>query len=73
MLCYYGDDVEEYRRWENKIKMDLLKNSSLYGNLELAQDLTKAVNVVLKPKGREATELVIPVISELWYFILEKI
>ena len=23
MLCYYGDDMEEYRRWEDKIKMDL--------------------------------------------------
>ena len=23
MLCYYGDDMEEYRRWEDNIKMDL--------------------------------------------------
>ena len=23
MLCYYGDDVTEYRRWEENIKMDL--------------------------------------------------
>ena len=23
MLCYYGDDMEEYRRWEDYIKMDL--------------------------------------------------
>ena len=26
MLCYYGDDMEEYRRlcrWEDDIKMDL--------------------------------------------------
>jgi hypothetical protein len=23
MLCYYEDDVEEYRRWEENIKMDL--------------------------------------------------
>ena len=21
MLCYYGDDIEEYRRWEGNIKM----------------------------------------------------
>ena len=23
MLCCYGDDMEEYRRWEDNIKMDL--------------------------------------------------
>ena len=23
MIYYYGDDVEEYRRWEDYIKMDL--------------------------------------------------
>ena len=23
MLCYYGDDMEEYRRWEDNIRMDL--------------------------------------------------
>ena len=23
MLCYYGDDMEEYRRWEDNIKMHL--------------------------------------------------
>ena len=23
MLCYYGYDMEEYRRWEDNIKMDL--------------------------------------------------
>ena len=23
MLCYYGDDMEEYMRWEDNIKMDL--------------------------------------------------
>ena len=23
MLCYYGDDMEEYRRWEDNIKKDL--------------------------------------------------
>ena len=23
MLCYHGDDMEEYRRWEDNIKMDL--------------------------------------------------
>ena len=23
MLCYYGDDMEEYRRWEDNIKMGL--------------------------------------------------
>ena len=23
MLCYYGDDMEEYRRWQDNIKMDL--------------------------------------------------
>ena len=22
MLCYYGDDMEEYRRWEDNIKMN---------------------------------------------------
>ena len=22
MLCYYGDDMEEYRRWEDSISMD---------------------------------------------------
>ena len=22
MLCYYGDDMEAYRRWENNIKTD---------------------------------------------------
>ena len=22
MLCYCGDDMEEYRRWEGNIKMD---------------------------------------------------
>ena len=25
MLSYYGDDMEEYRRWEDNIKMDLKK------------------------------------------------
>ena len=23
MPCYYGDDMEEYRRWADNIKMDL--------------------------------------------------
>ena len=23
MLCYYGDDMEEYRRWEDNIRMNL--------------------------------------------------
>ena len=23
MLCYYGDDMEECRRWEDNIKIDL--------------------------------------------------
>ena len=23
MLCYYGDDMEEYRKWEDNIKIDL--------------------------------------------------
>ena len=23
MLCYYGDYMEEYRRWEDSIKMEL--------------------------------------------------
>ena len=23
MLCYYGDDIEKYRRWEDNIKMDI--------------------------------------------------
>ena len=23
MLCYYGNDMEEYRRWEDNIKMDV--------------------------------------------------
>ena len=23
MLCYYGDDMEEYRRWEDNIKTNL--------------------------------------------------
>ena len=23
MLCYYGDDMEEYRRWEDNIRVDL--------------------------------------------------
>ena len=23
MLCYYGQDMEEYRRWEDNIKIDL--------------------------------------------------
>ena len=23
MLCYYGDDMEEYRGWEDNIRMDL--------------------------------------------------
>ena len=23
MLYFYGDDMEEYRRWEDNIKMDL--------------------------------------------------
>ena len=23
MLCYYGDYIEKYRRWEDNIKMDL--------------------------------------------------
>ena len=25
MVCYYGDDMEEYRRWEDNIKMDLIE------------------------------------------------
>jgi hypothetical protein len=23
MLCYYGDDMEEYRRWEDNINIGL--------------------------------------------------
>ena len=23
MLCYYGDDIEEYRRWANNIMINL--------------------------------------------------
>jgi hypothetical protein len=23
MLCYYGDDMEEYRRWEDNINIDI--------------------------------------------------
>jgi hypothetical protein len=25
MVCYYGDDMEEYGRWEDNIMMDLKK------------------------------------------------
>ena len=39
MLCYYGDDMEEYRRWENNIKMDLKEiGVDVMNWMELAQD-----------------------------------
>ena len=37
MLCYYGDDMEEYRRlcrWEDNIKMDLKETSICYVTME---------------------------------------
>ena len=39
MLCYYGDDMEEYRRWEDNIKM-LLKEIGVdvVNWMELVQD-----------------------------------
>ena len=30
MLSYYGDDMEEYRRWEDNIKMDLKEIGSSF-------------------------------------------
>ena len=39
MLCYYGDDMEEYRRWEDNIKMDLQEMGINAGNwVDSAQD-----------------------------------
>ena len=39
MLRYYGDDMEEYRRWEDNIKMDLKEISVNVMNwMELTQD-----------------------------------
>ena len=37
MLCYYGDDMEEYRRWEDNIKMDL-KEVNARSWIDRAQD-----------------------------------
>ena len=40
MLCYYGDDMEEYRRWEDNIKMDLKEiGVNVRNRVDLAQDL----------------------------------
>ena len=39
MLCYYGDDMEEYRIWEDNIKMDLEEMSVNVGSwIDSAQD-----------------------------------
>ena len=39
MLCYYGDDMEEYRRWEDNIKMDLKEiRVSVRSWIDSAQD-----------------------------------
>ena len=40
MLCYYGDDMEEYRRWEDNIKMDIKEIGVNVRNLiDSAQDM----------------------------------
>ena len=40
MLCYYGDDMEEYRRWEDNIKMDLKEiGVNVMSWMELAVDI----------------------------------
>ena len=47
MLCYYGDDKEEYTRWEDNIKMDL-RNSCQCDELTQDRDhWTALVNVAL--------------------------
>ena len=39
MLCYYGDDMEEYRRWEDNIRMYLEGIGINAGNwVDSAQD-----------------------------------
>ena len=55
MLCYYGDDMEEYRRWEDNIKMNLKEIGVDVMNLiELFRDiyhcktfLNAALNIVV--------------------------
>ena len=39
MLCYYGDDMEEYRRYEDNIKMNVNEIAvDMMSWVELAQD-----------------------------------
>ena len=78
MLCYYGDDMEEYRRWEDNIKMDL-KEIGVNGRswIDSAQDRDywrALVNATLNLQVTQATELVnIPISSQLCYVTMETI
>ena len=55
MLCYYGDNMEEYRKWEDNIKMDLKQIVNDVMNwMELAQDgdhWRAIVNEEFEPSG----------------------
>ena len=50
MLCYYGDDMEEYRRlcrWEDNIKMDLKTTGfNMMNWIESTQD--RSVEFIIK-------------------------
>ena len=40
MLCYYGDDMEEHRRWEDNIKMNIK---------EIGVDVRNSMAVTVEP------------------------
>ena len=74
MLCYYGDDMEEYRRWEDNIKMDLKEiGVSVRSWIDSAQDrdywraLVNAALNLWVPQGTESVSCVLPCLALRWY------
>jgi hypothetical protein len=67
MRCYYGDDIEDNRRWEGNIKMDLKEiGVDVMNWKELAQYIDHWRALV--------NELVnIPISSQLCYVTMETI
>ena len=53
MLCYYGDDMEEYRKWEDNIRMDLkeigAKVRSWMDSVQFRDFSTALLNAALNP------------------------
>ena len=46
MPCCYGDDKEEYRRWEDSIKMDLEEVGLLVSGIEPSGSIGYEVDLV---------------------------